>query len=556
MSVGDLHDVGRTGDFAVTRLRRRPKQVKQVTVDPTAKVSIAVLTEDAALADAIHDAAAANYPVATASTLDEAVELAGSGRCSILLTDQVSSQQALRLLTHRLRKVQPALVVIGIGCPSDQQGLIALLAAGVVDRLMLKPVTPALAQIVLKSAVQQHRTLQGVDTAAPALEPQSTQPEPAAVLVELQRHAVANDLTVVKLEAQPSPAEVVAPVSTIAPAPAATTLRIDIPRPPWFAVVAALLAVAGLMYWVAAGREPAIDPQAVIATNLAAAQRALDEGHALEPRGRSALDHYTTVLALDPANAAAQQGIDRIADQFAVQAGVAIDRGQVAAAIIALDSIRRVRPEHRQLRELQQRLDAAQATYVAAKAPGPVAATPVPKLKATPAPATTPAQQKKLEAQARAVAEAAEALKRDQQKLANAQQQFALKVEAAQAELAAAASKEPVAATAPGSAPAVGSAPAIAAAEPESPRLARVVKPEYPQDAQLKGAEGWVNISMSVTPAGNVLNPRVEETSNGTLFNRAAISAVRKWKYEPYVAADPQEKRRVTVRVEFRMEER
>ena len=82
------------------------------------------------------------------------------------------------------------------------------------------------------------------------------------------------------------------------------------------------------------------------------------------------------------------------------------------------------------------------------------------------------------------------------------------------------------------------------------------MKPEYPQDALLKGAEGWVNVSMSVTPAGNVQDPRVEETSNGTQFNRAAISAVRKWKYEPFVAADPQEKRRVTVRVDFRMEGR
>ena len=152
------------------------------------------------------------------------------------------------------------------------------------------------------------------------------------------------------------------------------------------------------------------------------------------------------------------------------------------------------------------------------------------------------------------MAEAAEALKRDQQKLASAQQQFALKVEAAQAELAAAARKETAASNV--AAPAPGSAPVVAAPEPPSPRLARIVKPEYPQDAQLKGAEGWVNISMSVTPAGDVRNPRVEETSNGTLFNRAAISAVRKWKYEPYVAADPQEKRRVTVRVDFRMEER
>jgi protein TonB len=542
MSVGDLHDVGRTGEFAVTRIRRRPKQV---AIEPTASVAITVLTEDAALADAIHDAAAASYPVATARTPDEADELAASGRCSILLTDQISSPQALRLMTQRLRKAQPALVVIAVGCASDQNGLMSLLSAGLVDRLMLKPVTASLAQIVLKSAVQQHRTLQSAG--GTVMEPQSAHKEPASVLVELQRNSVANDLTEVKLDLQPSPAEVVVPASTVAPAP--PSWRTDIPRPPWYAVVAALLAVAGLVYWVAANREPAIDPQAVIASNLASAQRALDEGNALEPRGRSALDHYTTVLALDPTNVAAQQGIDQIADRFAAQAGVAIDRGQVAAAIIALDSVRRVRPQHRQLRELQQRLDAAQATY-AAKAPGPVAATPAPTPNATPAPAAALAQQK-LEARARAVAEAAEALKREQQELASAQQQFALKMEAEQARLAAA-RKESVATPAPVVAP----APEVAAAEPASPRLARIVKPDYPQDALLKGAEGWVNVSMLVTPAGNVQDARVEEASNGTLFNRAAISAVRKWKYEPFVAAEPQEKRRVKVRVDFRMEGR
>jgi protein TonB len=253
------------------------------------------------------------------------------------------------------------------------------------------------------------------------------------------------------------------------------------------------------------------------------------------------------VLALDPTNAAARQGIDQIADRFAAQAGAAITRGQVAAAIVALDSVRRVRPGHRQLRELQERLDAAQATY-AAKVPEPVKATPKAAPKATPAPSTTPAQQK-IEAQARAVAEAAAALKRDQLQLANAQQQFALKIEAAQAQLAVARqeSVEP---------PAPASAPVSTTAAPASPRLVRIVKPEYPQDALLKGAEGWVNVSMTVTPAGDVQDPRVEETSNGTQFNRAAMSAVRKWKYQPFVASDPQEQRRVTVRVDFRMEER
>lgn len=547
MSVGEPHEVGRTGEFAVTRIRRRPK--KQVPVDPTASVAIAVLTEDAALADAIKESAAATTPVATASTLDEAAELATHGRCSILITDQIANQQALKLTTQRLRKAQPALVVIGVGCAGDQNVLISMLSAGLVDRLMLKPVTPSLAQIVLKSAVQQHRTLQGVDAAVTVMEPQSAHQEPAVVLVDLQRRA-ANDTSAPKLDPQPSPTEVVAPASTVAPAE--TAPRRALPRPPWYAVVAALLAVAGLVWLVTADRKPAIDPQAVIASNLAAAQRALNEGNMLEPRGRSALDHYSTVLALDPTNIAARQGIDQIADRFVAQAGVAIARGQVAAAIVALDSIRRVRPEHRQLRELQEQLDAAQAT-IAAKTPALATAPAQPTPKATPA--TTQAQ-KKLEAQARAVAEAAEALKRDQQKLANAQQQFALKMEAAQAQLAAA-RKESAEPPAPVyTTPVVAPAPAVAAPEPESPRAIKIVRPEYPQDALLKGAEGWVNISMLITPAGNVQDPRVEETSNGSLFNRAAISAVRKWKYEPFVAADPQEKRRVTVRVDFRMEDR
>jgi protein TonB len=85
-----------------------------------------------------------------------------------------------------------------------------------------------------------------------------------------------------------------------------------------------------------------------------------------------------------------------------------------------------------------------------------------------------------------------------------------------------------------------------------TPRLARMVRPDYPQDALITGAEGWVNVSMSVTPAGDVRDPRVVESSNGRLFDRAALSAVRKWKYEPF-AADPQTTQRVTVRVDFRM---
>jgi protein TonB len=544
MSVGDLYDVERTGEFAVTRVRRRSKQA---SYDPASSVPITVLTDDATLADVIHDAAGANHPVATASTLDEAIELAANGRCAVLITDQLSTQSALRQMTQRLREVEPALVVVAVGSTGDQTCLISLLSAGIVDRLMLKPVTPSLAQVVLKSAVQQHRTLEGAGRAATLIESQSPHPEPAVVLVELQRHA-ANDLTEAKLDMHPSPAEVVAPASMVGPA--APSRPKDIPRPPWIAVLAALLAVAGLMWWIAAERKPTIDPQAVIATNLVAAQRAFREGHALEPRGQSAFDYYNTVLALDPANTTAHQGIDQIADRFVSEAGMAIARGQVAAAIVALDGLRRVRPEHRRLQELQAQLNAAQET-LAAKMPERTEPAP-PAPKAAPAPTVNPALQQHVEAQARAVAEAAAALKRDQQELANAQQQFAAKIEAAEAQMAAARKEKELVEPPPAAAP----APAAAAPATPTPRLARMVRPEYPSEALRTRAEGWVNVSLSVTPAGNVVDPRVEQSSNGTLFNRAALAAVRKWRYEPFASADPLASQRMLVRVEFRMEER
>jgi TonB family protein len=553
MSVGDLYDVERTGEFAVTRIRRRPQQAMKLDaaqsdatqIDVTKRCPIAVLTDDATLADTIHDAAGASHPVATASTLDEAVELAAHGRCGILITDQLSTPSALRQMTQRLRTAEPALVVVAVGNSGDQGGLISLLSAGIVDRLMLKPLTPSLAQTVIKSAIQQHRTLQGAHTAVTLHE----QPEPAVVLVELQRHPAASERTQVRRDPQPSPAEVVAPASTVGPATPSRPR--DIPRPPWIAVAAALLAVAGLMWWLAAEHKPAIDAQAVIASNLAAAQRAFRAGHTLDPRGRSALDYYNTVLALDPANATAHKGIDQIADRFAVEADAAIGHGQVAAAIVALDSIRRVRPEYPQLQQLEQRLDAAQAK-LAAVAPEHVELAPQRPPKAVAAAAISSSAQQKVEAQARAVSEAAAALKRDQQELANAQRQFAAKIEAAEAQLAAAHKQvvevPPIAAAAP--------APAAAAPAPPTLRLARMVQPEYPYEAQRSGTEGWVNVSLSVTPAGNVIDPRVEQSSNGTLFNRAALTAVRKWRYEPFASADPLATQRLMVRVEFRMQAR
>ena len=82
-----------------------------------------------------------------------------------------------------------------------------------------------------------------------------------------------------------------------------------------------------------------------------------------------------------------------------------------------------------------------------------------------------------------------------------------------------------------------------------TPKLVKMVQPEYPQEALLRGIEGWVDVSMEITAAGTVVAPRIEDSSRGRLFNRAALNAVQQWKYEPHDGATSE---RLRVRLQFR----
>jgi protein TonB len=76
-----------------------------------------------------------------------------------------------------------------------------------------------------------------------------------------------------------------------------------------------------------------------------------------------------------------------------------------------------------------------------------------------------------------------------------------------------------------------------------------MVQPVYPQEALMRGLEGWVDVSLQVSPSGDVIAPRVEESSRGRMFNRAALNAVQQWKYEP--RSESADSERVRVRLKF-----
>lgn len=81
------------------------------------------------------------------------------------------------------------------------------------------------------------------------------------------------------------------------------------------------------------------------------------------------------------------------------------------------------------------------------------------------------------------------------------------------------------------------------------------VAPVYPARALSRGLEGFVDLSFTVTTTGSVENPIVIQ-STSSLFERAAIRAVLKFKYKPRVVDGvPVSVPGVKTRISFQLEE-
>ena len=57
------------------------------------------------------------------------------------------------------------------------------------------------------------------------------------------------------------------------------------------------------------------------------------------------------------------------------------------------------------------------------------------------------------------------------------------------------------------------------------------VDPQYPPQARQRRIEGWVEIEFTISPAGMVENPEVIDAQPRTVFEQAALRAIRRWRY-------------------------
>jgi protein TonB len=81
------------------------------------------------------------------------------------------------------------------------------------------------------------------------------------------------------------------------------------------------------------------------------------------------------------------------------------------------------------------------------------------------------------------------------------------------------------------------------------------INPEYPQRARSRGIEGWVQVEFTISPAGTVADAKVVDADPKGLFEKAALEAIGRWKYNPKVVdGRAMERRGVGVVLTFKLE--
>jgi protein TonB len=349
-----------------------------------AEVPITVLTTDAQLFEAISSAVQGRHEAFLATGLEDAAELATSGRCPVLITDQALARPALERITRHLHTYESALVTIAVGTREQGNALMGLLSTGQIHRFLLKPVTPGLARLAIDSACRQHLALK-------------THPrtDPLPMPLPHEHEAVPPDLTVrrdpparQRVREVPSPPvepanravpppRDVPPVAPPADGPAFELARDDRtgtlptagfrPHRPiarseilggrnLAILAAAVLLIGGAITWWFL-REPPVDPSiAAVQENLELAAKAVAAGEIVAPPERSAVHFYQEALRADPRNATADKALDDIAERFIEQAETSIVEGRLDDAEGALAGVRAARPDHRRLRFLDTQL--------------------------------------------------------------------------------------------------------------------------------------------------------------------------------------------------------
>lgn len=301
-----------------------------------------------------------------------------------------------------------------------------------------------------------------------------------------------------------------------------------------------------------AGQAPAqAPPQPAASDQLAAmgaeqlrqaAAKALNEQRLYAPAGDNAMEYYVALREKSPDDAAVASAITDLMPYVLIAAEQSIARGDFSEARRLYALMEKADPKAPALPRLKQGIADAEAALARrtaeAEQRGEEEARRRAELEAQRAAEQQRAQQ--LAAQQLAAQQAAAQQAAAQQAAA----QQAAEREAAerrQAEQAASAPAQPRPAAPQPDQQQTAAAPAAPAPAPAAaPITLRPIStpaPSYPPEALRAGEAGEVVVEFTVNPDGSVSNARVVRASPPRTFDRAALSAVRRWRFQPVAEA-------------------
>jgi TonB family protein len=280
-------------------------------------LDVVVLTADPGVLATLREASGPEHAIWHASSADNAVDLLVSGRCCILVADLGTLRGDAAALLDRLHVQFPELILMATGRREEEHTVAMLVSDGRIYRYLHKPVSPARASLFLAAATRRYNEL---------------------------RSSVPVALTTVK---------------TIAARPNVARIAI--------AVIALLAAVIGFALWQRIEKPSAVPTaplrqagtftqQETIADYLARGQMALGTGRLLEPRGNNALEYFRAVLALQPDNAGAHTGIERIGIALETRVVEALQARDPARGATALTALQHAIPDYPRLDSLRAEL--------------------------------------------------------------------------------------------------------------------------------------------------------------------------------------------------------
>ena len=263
--------------------------------------------------------------------------------------------------------------------------------------------------------------------------------------------------------------------------------------------------------------------QAMSADQLrAAASKALSENRMYAPGGDNAMEYYLALRDKLPNDAAVTSALTDLMPYTLIATEQSIGREDFAEAQRLSALMEKADAKAPALPRLKQTITAAQLAMTTRAE--------TEKTKAVTDAEAKVLEDKRLAQQAEQQRIAAEALATQQQEAARS----------AEAERAAAAAREAEQRTqreAAARATTAATPPAAARAAAPSLRLVSAPSPRYPPEALRAGTSGEVLVEITVGTDGSVTNARVVRADPPRVFDREALNAVRRWKFEPIDAA-------------------